>query len=269
MPEYQLSDQIAVYASIEGDLRAQPVLLLHGLGANSDSWLLQVPALVKAGFCTISPDFRGFGRSYTAQTPDIRDLAGDITRLLDLLEIESCNVVGISMGGTVALQLVLDEPTRVSRIALLNTFAHLWPIPLRTLANFLSRFMIMQIFGLPAQARSVTKAMFPNPEQTYLREALYQQIMQSDPQVYRSMMRCLMRFDVRTRLPEIKQQVLIITGAQDETVSPRTQRFLVDSIKNASQIIIPDAGHAVTGQQPELVNLALLNFFSPHINKQP
>jgi 3-oxoadipate enol-lactonase len=267
MPDFRLSDEISIYASLDGDSQASPVLLLHGLGANADSWLLQVPALVQAGYRTISPDFRGFGRSSSFQKPEIHDLSGDILGLLDLLSIKSCFVVGISMGGTVALQLGMDHPEMVTKIVLVNTFARLWPVPPRTLVKFFLRFLVLKTRGLSAQARSVTNDMFPEPSQVHLRDALYQQILQSDPQTYRHLMRSLIRFDVRARLSEIKQPTLILTGTDDQTVSPRLQQLMAEQIPNATQILIPGAGHALTGQQPDVVNQAIIDFFGQTFTK--
>lgn len=267
MTEILLSDQIKLYVSQEGNPLSTPVVLLHGLGANADSWLLQVPVLVQAGYRTISPDFRGFGRSSPAPIPDLWDLTRDTVGVLNHLDIKSAHMIGISMGGTVAIRLALDYPDKVRKLVLINTFARLWPISPRTLVFFLYRLIVFRVFGLNAQARSVAKNMFPDPTQAVLRESLYAQIVQSNPQVYRHLMRELIRFDVHNRLNEIRQPTLVLTGAQDRTVSTVIQRYLADNIPGAIQKIIPGAGHGATGQMPELVNEALLDFLGRDATK--
>jgi pimeloyl-ACP methyl ester carboxylesterase len=73
-------------------------------------------------------------------------------------------------------------------------------------------------------------------------------------------MRALARFNVLNRLGEISAPTLVITGELDRTVSPKNQRILAERIPNARQVVIPGAGHAVTGEQPEAFNQAMIDF---------
>ncbi|MCX6037124.1 MAG: hypothetical protein NTW99_04400 [Chloroflexi bacterium] len=67
-------------------------------------------------------------------------------------------------------------------------------------------------------------------------------------------------FNSAQRLGEIKVPTLVVTGADDTTVTPARQRLLVDGIPTARQVIVPDAGHAVPGEQAERFNGELLAF---------
>jgi 3-oxoadipate enol-lactonase len=67
-------------------------------------------------------------------------------------------------------------------------------------------------------------------------------------------------FDSRKFLGEIKAPTLVITGAEDTTVTSARQRALVDGIPAARQAVIPRAGHAVSVDQPERFNWTLLDF---------
>lgn len=101
-----------------------PVLLLHGFPELWFSWRFQIPALASAGFRAIAPDLRGYGdtdapegvESYT-----IHHLVGDLTGLLDALDLEEAVVVGHDWGGIIAWQWALLAPERMKGIVSLNT----------------------------------------------------------------------------------------------------------------------------------------------------
>lgn len=84
--------------------------------------------------------------------------------------------------------------------------------------------------------------------------------MQADPRAYRATMRALARFNVVGRLREIGVPTLVITGESDTTVQPKYQRALATRIPSARRVVIPEAGHAVTADQPQAFNRELLDF---------
>jgi len=239
------------------------VLLLHGLGANGSSWILQIPALVDAGYHVIAPDIRGFGQStYPGGKVRISDLAADMVRLLDHLKTSPARVVGISLGGTVALQIALDAPAQVKSLVLVNTFASLRPKSLEVWIYFALRFLLVHTLGLPVQARAVANRIFPGADQDVLRQELIKQICQADPNGYRAVMRALAVFNVAKRLGEIQIPTQIITSKDDTTVPCDVQLELVHGLPAAEHILIPDAGHAAIVDQPELFNCHLLEFLN-------
>jgi 3-oxoadipate enol-lactonase len=241
---------------------APAVLLLHGLGATCNSWIPQIPALCGAGFRVIAPDLPGFGRSkYSGGGNNPPAMARSVAGLLTELDTGQVHVAGISMGGTVALQLSLDHSHLIRSLVLINTFAVLRPRRITSWLYLGLRFILVHTLGLPVQARAVTRRIFPEPEQTDLRRQFYEQIIQADPHGYRSALRSLARFNLVRRLPEISNPTLVITGANDTTVFPENQKVLAENIPNASQIIIPGGGHAVTVEKTGLINQILLDFW--------
>jgi pimeloyl-ACP methyl ester carboxylesterase len=85
------------------------------------------------------------------------------------------------------------------------------------------------------------------------------QILQSDPRAYRSAILALGRFDVRSRLAQIRRPTLIVTGSDDTTVSPANQRELL-AIPGSQQVILPGAGHGLIADHPAEFNRVLLQF---------
>jgi pimeloyl-ACP methyl ester carboxylesterase len=261
MPELEISPALKIHYLDPGPTGGCPVLLLHGLGATADSWQLQMPALQEAGFRPIAPDSRGFGQSsYPGGGLTIPALAADLIALLDHLQIEQAHAVGISMGGTLALQLALEHPERVQKLALVNTFAALRPDNANQFLYFLLRLVLVHTLGLPAQAKAVAARIFPRPEEDILRQELLNQILQADPRGYRAAMRALARFNVSDQLAEIRCPALVITGQNDTTVAPQRQKTLVECIPGARQVVIAGAGHAASVDSPGAFNRALIEF---------
>jgi len=102
-----------------------PVILLHGLPAQSYSWREVMPALAEKGLRAIAPDWIGFGFSdnpdkrHFAYTPDA--FLDAFAALLQALEIEQFSLVVQGFVGSVGLQYALRNPDRIERLAILNT----------------------------------------------------------------------------------------------------------------------------------------------------
>jgi 3-oxoadipate enol-lactonase len=141
-----------------------------------------------------------------------------------------------------------------------NTFARLRPEKSGDLIYFASRMLIVYTLGLSTQARMVANRLFPDPEQEELRQELIKQINQADPKGYRAAMRALGRFDVESQLSEIQAPTLVVTGERDTTVPLKLQQNLAQGIANARHVVIPDAGHAVTADKPQVFNEILMQF---------
>ncbi len=261
-PEIRDQKQETFFHYLDFNPEGQPgVLLLHGLGADSTSWGYQIPVLSEAGLRPIAPDLPGFGKSISGHKHwTISRAAGDVAQMIQKLTGEPLIAVGISMGGTVALQLALDYPTLVKKLVLVSTFARLRPQRFDEMGFLLGRFVIAQLRGKEYQAGIVARRMFPRPDQENLREELIHQILQSNEIVYRQAMQSLGLFDVSKRLGEIQIPTLVISGENDSTVPIANQVDLANGIRGAKHTIIPDAGHAVIVDQVARFNRELLNF---------
>ncbi|HEX2978767.1 MAG TPA: alpha/beta hydrolase [Anaerolineaceae bacterium] len=238
---------------------ASSVVLLHGLGATSASWQLQTPEIAHWGYRVLVPDLPGFGQSTWGS--GLRWSIPGVTRrlacFLERVGSGSAIVVGISMGGAIALQLALDHPQLVKQIALVNTFACLRPRRLSEWTYYLRRFALVSFNGLPAQAEFIALRLFPEPKQEELRRALIEEVLQSNLSAYRRAMLALAFFDVSRRLRTIHIPSIVITGSNDTTVPPEVQARLARGISSARRVIIAGAGHAVTADHPREFNAAL------------
>lgn len=243
------------------------MLLLHGLGVHSDSWTMQTPVLIRDGMRPIIPDLPGFGKSsWSGKRWSIKKAAEQVSNLIASLGIDSAHVVGISMGGVLAQQFAIDHAQQVRRLVLVNTFSYLRPKKPGEWVYFIRRFVTIRTKGLKPQADVVARHIFPRPDQAGLREAMKIQVLQSDERVYRAALTALGLYNNSRRLSQIAAPTLVITGACDTTVPLANQRFLMEKIPFARQIVIPNAGHAVIVDQPEAFNVAMMAFLNDNKN---
>jgi 3-oxoadipate enol-lactonase len=117
---------VSLHHETDGDPDAPPLLLLGSLGSALDMWEPQLPALTP-GHRVIRVDHRGHGKSPVPPGPyAVAELAGDVLALLDRLELDRVDLLGLSLGGAVGMYLASEAPERIGRLALCATSAH-WP----------------------------------------------------------------------------------------------------------------------------------------------
>jgi pimeloyl-ACP methyl ester carboxylesterase len=100
-----------------------PIVLLHGLTATRRYVVMGSRALERSGHRVIAYDARGHGHSGPAPAPSAytyRLLADDLGAVLDELEVERAVLAGASMGAQTALRFALDQPSRISALALIT-----------------------------------------------------------------------------------------------------------------------------------------------------
>jgi pimeloyl-ACP methyl ester carboxylesterase len=105
--------------------RGAPVVLLHGFtGSATRHWEAPgvISALETAGYRVIAMDCRGHGESGKPHDPGLYglEMVGDVIRLLDYLKIDRAHVVGYSMGGAIANQLLIRHSPRLITVTLLG-----------------------------------------------------------------------------------------------------------------------------------------------------
>lgn len=106
---------------INGRAAAEPVLLIHG-NLSSSVFFEPLIRLMPQRFRPLAIDLRGFGGSDPEPvdaTRSVRDFSDDVLATMDALEVERAHLVGWSLGGSVAMQLALDAPHRVTSMTLI------------------------------------------------------------------------------------------------------------------------------------------------------
>ena len=236
-----------------------PLLLLHGLGSCAEDWELQLPAFARH-FQVVAADMRGHGRSDKPPGPySVPQMAGDVLGLLDALEIESTHIVGLSMGGMVAFQLVVSRPERVRSLVIVNSAPALVP---RTAGEWLrvqQRLALARLFPPARSGQFLSQRLFPKPEQEEMRQQLIERWARNDRRAYLASMRALVGWSVMDQIGVIRQPVLVISGDRDYT-PVESKRAYVTRLPNARLMVIEDSGHATPIDQSERFNAGVLDF---------
>ncbi|GAB2694615.1 alpha/beta fold hydrolase [Kitasatospora kifunensis] len=121
MPRISTSRLTVNYAELEGRT-GEPVLLVHGNVSSSAFWWPTIRDL-PPGYRPIAPDLRGFGDTEPLPVDarrGVRDYSEDLRSLIEALELGRVHLVGWSLGGGVALQLLRDRPELLRSVTLVN-----------------------------------------------------------------------------------------------------------------------------------------------------
>jgi pimeloyl-ACP methyl ester carboxylesterase len=124
MPFVTVEDGTRINYALAGRRDGEPLLLIHGLGADSRGWVMQRRALASR-FRLVMVDNRGVGRSDHPEGPyDLSVMATDALAALDHAGYGSAHVMGASMGGIIAQIIGVLHPERVRSLTLACTAAH-------------------------------------------------------------------------------------------------------------------------------------------------
>ena len=174
-------------------------------------------------------------------------------------EIAKAHIIGLSLGGTVALHLGLKAPALVRSLVLVNSFAHL-RMNAKGFLHSLTRLTLLLMGRMRTLGDWVAGGLFPLPEQAAMRRMASDHIAQTPRKTYMQAVWALTRFDARDELDSIDVPTLVIAGEQDATVPLPCKLELAEGIPAAKLCVLPGSGHATPYDAHEAFNHALLGF---------
>jgi pimeloyl-ACP methyl ester carboxylesterase len=243
------------------------LVLVMGIGYDSSLWTLaQVPVL-STQFRVILVDNRDAGRSSRAREPyTIADMADDVAGLLDALGIQRSHLLGLSMGGLIALEFALRHGDQLDRLVLTGTGAAparsaVDPVPIWSWIK--SNDPTGEIFGAQ-QLVSLFSTAFLRDHQAVRETA---QLLAANPypmgpEAYGRQADAYRDFDALDRLAAIAAQTLVIVGEQDLLTPPWIAREVAEAIPGARLEVIRGDGssHVVPLERPKEFNQLVLDF---------
>lgn len=258
MPRLDVGD-IQLYYEIAG--QGQPIVFIHGLGSSTRDWAAQVDFFSKM-YRTVTFDLRGHGRSAKPKGRySIPLFAADTAGLIETLELAPAHVVGISLGGMVALQLAVDAPPLVKSLVVANSVAEYRLRSLKDWLLALRRLFIVHGLGMRRMGQFLSKQLFIKPDQVALSRSFIERWAENDRWTYSAAMRAIAGWSVLDRLGEIRCPTLIVSA--DEDVFPlAVKQAYAAKIPQAKVVIIPDSRHFTTLERPEAFNKSLLAFLT-------
>lgn len=245
-----------------------PIVFLHGFPHNRTLWAPQLSAL--AGRCRcIAPDLRGFGESGVAGPWTVSRHADDVAGLLDHLEIPKAVIVGLSMGGYIAFEMMRRHRGRVRALVLAdtkqgadNTEARSKRTAMMDLANSGGAGAIAdaQLTGMVGKSTRER-----NPE---VAEGLRRMMASAGvPGILGGLHALMERPDSTSTVSQIDVPTLIIVGEEDVLTPPKEAKLMAKAIRGSTIEIIEQAGHASNYERPAAFN-HLLNEFIARIDHE-
>ncbi len=250
-----------LYYEMDGE--GFPVVLIHGLALDCRMWDAQFADFAD-DFKAIRYDVRGFGKSSFAGEPKPHIAAADLKALLDHLEIEKAHLVGLSMGGNIALSFAQTYPERVAKLVSVDADVHGFD-------NYTEA--LKELFGEVYQIGASKGAL--KAKLTWARSSLLQPAHENP---YTKALETMIKdysglhFTNPKLLPgskpptveglhQIQAETMIIVGERDTEDFHRIADLLVEKIPNVKEkIVIMNAGHMPNLEHPEGFNRTVKDF---------
>jgi 3-oxoadipate enol-lactonase len=228
------------------------VLMLHGIGGGHLSFAPQVETFATSGYRAVAWDMPGYGHSAPIEPYTFKGLAQSCVQLIEALQCEHVILIGHSMGGMVAQEVVARRPDLVSRLVLSGTspafgkpdgdwqreFIAQRTAPLtagKSMAE-LAETLVPQMVGpgaLPEGVRLATHCMGLVPAATYRRAV-----------------ECIVTFDRRGNLPNIRVPTLVVAGEHDRNAPPAVMKRMADAIAHSTYVEMKGVGHLQNLEAP-------------------
>lgn len=235
------------------------VVLVHGHPFDRSMWEPQREALSRR-FRVITPDLRGYGQSpATRGTVPMAQLASDVDALLDGLGVESAAVVGLNMGGLVAMELAISNPRRRWALGLVATTAE--PVTEAERRERLAMADTLESEGMEPLADSMSERLFGPACQPGVVDQVGQMMRSNNPEGAAAALRGRAeRPDYRPRLAALAIPTFVCSGTHDVWSTEVVTQALVECLDAPYVLLLPEVGHLPNLESPDVFNRELLRF---------
>lgn len=252
----------AAFVEVDG---AEPAfVLVHGFTDTSRSYSLLAPHM--AGRRLLIPDLRGHGTSFGSEPSDLSDYAADLFALCGSLDLQRPIIVGHSLGGIIAIQACLEQPTFFGGLAVLAS--SLKPKigddhPITTGVSNLSD---------PIRPDDPFYAYWHHcghaVPASFLRKVA-EEASKMPASRWRAILDMIRRIDLREQAPRLASvDTLLVSGSEDQLFDACDQTMFASALPHAERLELSGYGHNLHWEEPASVAAAILARF-PLIEAQP
>jgi pimeloyl-ACP methyl ester carboxylesterase len=240
------------------------IVMLHGIGGGHLSFAPQVETFANAGYRAVAWDMPGYGHSAPIEPYTFKGLAQSCIALIESLKCEGVVLLGHSMGGMVAQEVVARRPELVNRLVLCGTSPSFgkpdgeWqrefvaqrtaPLDAGQTMGQLAETLVPQMVGpgsLPEGVQLAAHCMSLVP-----------------PATYRRALECIVTFDRRESLPNIHVPTLLLAGEHDRNAPPEVMKKMAAKIAGSTFIEMHGIGHLQNLEAPDEFDEMVLNFLA-------
>jgi pimeloyl-ACP methyl ester carboxylesterase len=240
------------------------VVFLHGLGGSRVAWGAQLRGL-SSRFRCIAWDMPGYGDSALLEPLTYGGIADRFVDFLDVLDIESADVVGLSFGGMHILHTALSHPERINRMVLADTSPAFGMDGTSKEQWIADRLAPIDAGQTPADAaEAVVDAITSVTLTGQVRDETIAAFGQISPRAFRAAVHCLPHNDIRDQLASLDHEALVVVGELDEETPVGYAATLADGLPNARLHVLDGVGHLSPAEAPESFNSLVSDFLGNH-----
>ncbi|MDX1520129.1 MAG: 3-oxoadipate enol-lactonase [Anaerolineae bacterium] len=239
---------ITLHYAIDGLTGGTPLVFINSLGTDLRIWDRVVPYFAHR-YPLVRYDKRGHGLSDAPPAPyTVADHTDDLAQLLAYLRVEAAILIGVSVGGMIALDYALTYPDQVKGLVVCDTAAKIGEADLWN-----TRIETIHQNGIESLADAVLERWFSPmfAAQTPAAYRGYFNMLTRTPVAgYNGTCAALRDTDLRDAVGLINVPTLVVCGAEDGATPPELVRGLAESIPGARFALIEKAGHLPSIEQP-------------------
>ena len=239
-----------------------PLVILPGLSVDS---VMRYAQSVANAYQLLAKDFTVFVFDRRKDLPAgyaVRDMARDTAAALAALDLSRACVFGASQGGMIAMQLALDHPEMVQKLALGSTSARVEPPQFRTIARWIA---LAKAGDAAALYRAFGEALYPADFFRRLQPLLEETaktVTEGDLCRFAALAGAAEGFDVLDALGQLACPVLVLGAEDDRVLGGEASRAIARAVPRAELFMYDGFGHAAYDLAPDYKE-RLLRFFAP------
>lgn len=243
----------------------RPVFFVPSLLCDHEMFAFQARAMAE-DYTVFTLDLPGHGRSgVPPEEPwTLEQFSDDFVALMDHLQLDSVDWVGLSIGGMIGLRVAIRHPERIRRLIVMNAAAS--KESPATLQKYMGLAQAMRAGQLPQIIDTVINFLFTASTQSGQPDTVdfwRKKILATDPvKMYGMAKATFERTNIVDQLPQIKVPTLVVTSEKDVSRTWDETLQMVNAIPGARFARVPQAGHLSAVEQPEWSTKLIQAFLS-------
>jgi len=257
---YILANGLHFEYVIQGKAGNPYLLCLHSLATSWAVWDGQIDELSRS-FRVIRLNLRGHGRSEGSAPPySIELLVNDVIAILDELKVEKTHIMGLSIGGMIAMGIAIHHPSRVDRLIVADARAETHP---EFIAVWDNSIALLKSTGMEAVVDLSLGRWFSQSFQESCPNVVekFREIASAtSSDGFIGCARAVQDLGYISQIGVITAQTFFIVGEEDRAATPTAMRLMSDQVAGSEFTVIPGAAHLTSIESPNIFTALVMNF---------